>query len=159
MTHTNRRLRPQFTIGFLLWLLCVVAIGFSVYNRWIAKDYRQRSRESEMVARENGVQFIDVWVDYYGVLPRFDDDGNVNLHECRPYVDLTDPALGHDGIERLLPYLRGLLPDEGKFRVAVFLSGETFSDTDFVTRLREKLPRCEVFNRTQFPGYFHSMKP
>ena len=107
-----------------------------------------------MIARNNGIAFINIWPSYYGSLPRFDDDGNVNLHDCQPYVDLTDQSIGIDDINRQLPYLRELLPYERKFRVAVFLSGETFADESFVTHLRNELPRCEIFDRTKYQGWF-----
>lgn len=154
---SNRPSRSRFTIGFLLWLLCVTAIGFSAYNRWIAKDYGERAHDAEMVARDNGIKFIDIWVDYFEGLPRFDDDGNVNLHECRPYVDLTDPNLDHADITRLLRYLRDLLPDEGRFSVAVFLSSDIFADPTYVAYLRDELPRCEIFDRGKHPVFFNDI--
>ena len=93
----NRHSRPQFTIGFLLWLLCFATIGITAYNRWIAKDYGHRTIDAEMVAKDNGIKIMRVWVSYYGAVPpRLDGDGNVDLHYCRPYVDFTDPTLRAD---------------------------------------------------------------
>jgi len=147
-TH-NRDLRPQFTIRFLIWLLCVVAIGLSAYNRWIAKDYKTRAIDAEMVAEDDGVKILRVWVSYYGTLPpQFDGDGNVDVHYCRPYVDFTDPSVRADDIMRLVPYLQELLPDEGKLRVGLFVS-----------LLRDELPRCEMFDRAIAPGFFRHSKP
>ena len=154
----NRPSRPQFTIGFLLWFVCVVAIALSAYTRWFAKTYAERAREAEVIAAENGLKIIHIWISYYDFVPPpyFDNDGSVSLHYCQPYVDLTDPKLRTDDIDRLLPYLRDLLPHEKKMRVAVFLSSETFADASFVARLRNELPRCEMFDQAAAPGLFRT---
>lgn len=154
----DRPSRPRFIVEFLFWFVCVGAIVFSVYYRWFAKTYAERAIEAEMVAEDNGVRIIDAWVSYYGAVnpPRYDKNGHVNFHYCRPYVDLTDPSLRTDDIDRLLPYVRNLLPDKGKMRVAVFLSSERFANASFVARLREELPRCEMFDRAIAPGFFRT---
>lgn len=152
--------RPQFTIGSLLWLLCFAAIGLTAYNRWIAKDYGHRAIDAEMAAKDNGVKIMRVWVSHYGDVPsRLDTDGNVDLHDCRPYVDFTDPIVKPDDIERLIPHLRELLPDEGKRRVGLFISAELFADSSFVAHLRDELPRCEIFDGAIAPGFFRHSKP
>jgi len=157
----NRRWRSQFTTGFLLCFVCILALGLFVHDRWFAKTYTERAIEVEMTAEDNGVKIIHATVSYYGHVspPRFDNEGNVNLHYCRPYVDLTDPSLRADEIARLLPYIRDLFPDKEKIRVAVFLSSERFADTHFVKRLRDELPRCEIFDRAIAPGFFRTSGP
>ena len=154
----DRPSRARFTVAFLLWFVCVVAIVFSVYHRWFAKTYAERAIEAERVAEDNGVRIIRAWGLYYGTEapPRYDNDGHVNLHYCRPYVDLTDPELRTDDIDHLLPFVRDLLPDEGKMRVAVFLSSERFADAYFVARLRDALPKCEAFDQAKAPGFFRT---
>ena len=156
----KRHSRFQFTIGSLLWLLCFAAIGLTAYNRWIANDYSHRAIDAEMVARDNGVKIIRVWISHYGDLPpRLDSDGKVNLHDCRPYVDFTDPTVQADDIKRLIPHLQELLPDEGKRRVGLFISTELFADSPFVAHLRDELPRCEIFDGSVTPGFFRQSKP
>ncbi len=149
----DRVTRPRFSIGFLLWFLCVVAIGYAAYSRWMAYTEGDRRIAAERAARDAGVPIFDIYFTTIAPIRNFNDEGNLNPQVCAPYINLADPNLTTDEIRRMQPFIGSLIPRKGKTRIGVFLASEHFDDTEFVDALRSALPNCEVFNDAQHPGF------
>lgn len=144
----NASSRRRFSIGFLLWLVAIFAIGFAAYSRWHARRVIQQSHDAEVALL---TQTLRKYVTYTGpppMTPFYDDDGNVHPNSCGPSVDFSDSKWTKAHIRRELHHLKALLPDDGKSHVGLYLNENLSNDDDFVDELRRVLPGYEIYDRT-----------